>query len=97
MSVVQSPTVDFDGAATQAVAELVAKAQAQLALFDLPHTGPDGARAAACAMAGVTFVSVLAQWAAREQAMPHGLAQVVEALCARAADTFAAIVTREMP
>lgn len=54
-------------AAQDAHPELVAKAQAVLANFDLPFTGPDGAKAAACATAGAAFVSMLAQMAATER------------------------------
>lgn len=46
--------------------ELIAKAQATLATFDLPYLGPEGAKAAACATAGAAFVSLLAQLAASE-------------------------------
>lgn len=65
MTIIDSDAIER--AAAETAVELVAKAQATLATFDLPYTGDDGARAAACATAGAAFVATLAQMAVHEK------------------------------
>lgn len=56
----------IDKVASAASTEIIAKAQAHLAFYNLPYTESDGAFAAACAMAGATFVNSLAHAALHE-------------------------------